>query len=112
MDIDKRRQFALQTLGQLGWSSDLANTNCIGSKQFQILDGIEKQALIWAEPWRSEDVLVIKAEYYSEGNNILASHHLKLTSVCTEADIKSGIEEFVEAAEAEIDCSFGRQMRM
>lgn len=112
MDIEQRRQCALKALGELGWSSDLANINCIGGKQFQILDGIENQALIWAEPWRSEDVLVIKAEYYSEGNNVLASHHLSLTSTHTEEDIKRGIEEFVQAAEAEIDCSFGRQMRM
>lgn len=111
MDMALRIQQVIDCLREKGWGSSDLHGYCVGSKSFEILDGIEKTALIWGAPWPLDDVLQIRAEYWSEGNNILSGMTLSLTSELSFPQIDKGLGEFLREAEFHISESYGVRMK-
>lgn len=99
-------------LADHGWSAiEDMSTNCLAKKEFEILDGIEKEALVWFSEFKAESSLMVTAEYQSEGNNVLGATGFIVQANETEEAIKSMVSDFVRDAEFKIDESYGRRLR-
>lgn len=112
MDVQQKLNIIQQVLQDHGWETIAdRSTNCIAKKSFEILDGIDNDALVWFSDFAREGSLMITGQYWSEGNNVLGANGVIINEQDSDEKIKSMIEQFVKSSEFDIDESFGRRLR-
>lgn len=112
MDIQQKLDTIQQVLQDNGWETIMdRSTNCIAKKSFEILDGIDNDALVWFSDFAREGSLMITGQYWSEGNNVLGANGVIINEQDSDEKIKSMIDQFIKSSEFDIDESYGRRMR-